>query len=115
MKKLCKCGEYGLLENLLFLFSTLCLCSEPEWEFMKPLDDVEAVEREKAMFECDVSDPEAEVTWWRGDKVHHSLLLLSCLSVQLCILFLCFCWIQKLSVYIFLALFDTQTSVNSFA
>ena len=52
------------------------LCSEPEWEFMKKLEDVEAVEREKALMECDVSDPEADVTWWRGDKVHHSCLLL---------------------------------------
>ena len=45
------------------------LFPEPEWEFMKPLDDVEAVEREKAIFECDVSDPEADVTWFRGEKV----------------------------------------------
>lgn len=43
--------------------------SEPEWDFMKLLEDVEGVERDKAVFECDVNDPEAEVTWWRGDKV----------------------------------------------
>ena len=43
---------------------------------MKKLEDVEAVEREKAIFECDVSDPEADVTWWRGEKVHNSCLLL---------------------------------------
>ena len=42
---------------------------------MKMLDDVEAVEREKAIMECDVSDPEADVTWWRGDKVHNSFPL----------------------------------------
>lgn len=36
---------------------------------MKLLEDVEGVERDKAVFECDVNDPEAEVTWWRGDKV----------------------------------------------
>lgn len=48
---------------------------EPEWEFMKLLDDVEAVEREKAIFECDVSDPEADVTWWRGDKVRQGFML----------------------------------------
>lgn len=43
--------------------------TEPEWDFMKLLEDVEGVERDKAVFECDVNDPEAEVTWWRGDKV----------------------------------------------
>ena len=42
---------------------------EPEWEFTKMLEDIEAVEREKALFECDVSDPEADVTWFRGEKV----------------------------------------------
>ncbi|ESO91795.1 hypothetical protein LOTGIDRAFT_121852 [Lottia gigantea] len=41
---------------------------DPEWEFMKKLEDVEAVEREKAIFECDVSDPEAEVSWFRDEK-----------------------------------------------
>lgn len=45
------------------------LILEPEWDFMKLLEDVEGVERDKAVFECDVNDPEAEVTWWRGDKV----------------------------------------------
>ncbi|XP_076471204.1 twitchin-like [Babylonia areolata] len=56
----CKCGEA----------TTSCKLKvgEPEWEFVKPLDDVEAVEREKALMECDVSDPDAEVTWLRGDK-----------------------------------------------
>ena len=56
------------------------LCSEPEWEFMKKLEDVEAVEREKAIFECDVSDPEADVTWWRGEKVHNSVYC--CLAIH---------------------------------
>ncbi|XP_061166987.1 twitchin-like isoform X9 [Saccostrea echinata] len=41
---------------------------EPEWDFMKLLEDVEGVERDKAVFECDVNDPEAEVTWWKGNK-----------------------------------------------
>ena len=36
---------------------------------MKKLEDVEAAEREKAFFECDVSDPDAEVTWERDGKV----------------------------------------------
>ena len=36
---------------------------------MKNLEDVEAVEREKAMMECDVSDPGADVTWFRDGKV----------------------------------------------
>ncbi|XP_070200689.1 twitchin-like isoform X4 [Littorina saxatilis] len=56
----CKCGEAGTTTKL--------IVAEPEWEFMKKLDDVEAVEREKAIFECDVSDSEADVTWWRGEK-----------------------------------------------
>lgn len=36
---------------------------------MKKLEDVEAVEREKATLECDVSDPEADVVWLREGKV----------------------------------------------
>jgi len=36
---------------------------------MKLLDDVEGVERDRAVFECDVNDPEAEVKWFRNDKV----------------------------------------------
>lgn len=57
---MCECGAA----------STTCKLSvtEPEWDFMKLLEDVEGVERDKAVFECDVNDPEAEVTWWRGDK-----------------------------------------------
>ncbi|XP_041366543.1 twitchin-like isoform X3 [Gigantopelta aegis] len=57
---MCKCGDAV----------TACdvYCEEPEWEFMKKLDDVEAVERERAMFECDVSDPEADVTWFKEEK-----------------------------------------------
>lgn len=42
---------------------------DPEWDFMKLLDDVEGVERDRAVFECDVNDPEAEVKWFRNDKV----------------------------------------------
>ena len=36
---------------------------------MKKLEDTEAVEREKATMECDVSDPEADVSWFREGKV----------------------------------------------
>ena len=36
---------------------------------MKKLEDVEGMEREKAVFECDVNDPEAEVKWFKGEKV----------------------------------------------
>lgn len=43
--------------------------SDPEWDFMKLLDDVEGIERDRATFECDVNDPEAEVKWFRNDKV----------------------------------------------
>lgn len=42
---------------------------------MKKLDDVEAMEREKCYFECDVSDPDAEVHWFKfkSDKVCSTL------------------------------------------
>lgn len=60
------------------------LSTEPEWDFMKLLEDVEGVERDKAVFECDVNDPEAEVTWWRGDKVsvakNRPIFIQSCYS-----------------------------------
>lgn len=42
---------------------------EFEWDFMKLLEDVEGVECDKVVFECDVNDFEVEVIWWRGDKV----------------------------------------------
>ncbi|XP_071120619.1 twitchin-like isoform X18 [Mytilus edulis] len=42
--------------------------TDPEWDFMKLLDDVEGIERDRATFECDVNDPEAEVKWFRNDK-----------------------------------------------
>jgi hypothetical protein len=45
------------------------LFTEPAWEFMKKLEDIEGQERQKAIFECDVSDPEAEVSWFRDEKV----------------------------------------------
>ncbi|XP_052825204.1 twitchin isoform X2 [Octopus bimaculoides] len=50
--------------------STYCdlYVEEPEWDFFKQLDDVEATEREKAVLQCDVNDKEAEVTWFKGDK-----------------------------------------------
>ncbi|KAK3703484.1 hypothetical protein RRG08_024788 [Elysia crispata] len=56
----CECGDARSSAKLLVV--------EPEWEFMKNLEDVEAVEREKAMMECDVSDPGADVTWFRDGK-----------------------------------------------
>ncbi|XP_021346443.1 twitchin-like isoform X8 [Mizuhopecten yessoensis] len=54
----CTCGDA----------STFCklAVTEPEWDFMKKLDDIEAMERDKCYFECDVSDPEAEVKWYKG-------------------------------------------------
>ncbi|KAK3103159.1 hypothetical protein FSP39_016894 [Pinctada imbricata] len=55
----CECGKA----------KTSCKLSvtEPEWAFMKQLEDVEGMEREKAIFECDVNDPEAEVHWYKAD------------------------------------------------
>ena len=57
----------------------MCLYSEPEWEFMKQLEDIEGQERQKAVFECDVSDPEAEVSWFRDEKVRSKVIW--CLSI----------------------------------
>ena len=45
------------------------IITEPEWDFAKKLDDVEATEREKAVLQCEVNDKEAEVTWMKGDQV----------------------------------------------
>ncbi|XP_071104533.1 twitchin-like isoform X3 [Haliotis cracherodii] len=56
----CRCGDA--------ITSCDLYVEEPEWEFMKKLEDVEAVEREKATFTCDVSDPEAEVSWFKDEK-----------------------------------------------
>ncbi|CAE1243307.1 Titin,Twitchin [Acanthosepion pharaonis] len=42
---------------------------EPEWDFFKKLEDVEATEREKAVMQCEVNDKEAEVTWMKGKEV----------------------------------------------
>ncbi|XP_055900297.1 twitchin-like isoform X6 [Biomphalaria glabrata] len=56
----CQCGDAKT--------STKVLVVEPEWEFLRKLEDVEAVEREKATMECDVSDPEADVIWLREGK-----------------------------------------------
>jgi len=45
---------------------------------MKKLEDVEGIEREKSLFECDVNDPEAEVKWFKGDKVSEGFKTLNC-------------------------------------
>jgi len=56
---------------------------------MKKLEDVEGQERQKALFECDVSDPEAEVKWFRGfrdDKVRsRSLVTLVAMVILSCV------------------------------
>lgn len=57
------------LPIVVHLMLMLCLTSEPECEFLRELDDVEAAEHDKATFECDISDPEAEVTWQKNGKV----------------------------------------------
>ena len=49
---------------------------------MKLLDDVEGVERDKAVFECDVNDPEAEVKWFRGDKVRKILTKICSIQIN---------------------------------
>lgn len=62
------------LTELVFYTSFVPIHSEPAWEFMKKLEDVEGQERQKAMFECDVSDPEAEVKWFRDEKVKSEVI-----------------------------------------
>lgn len=42
---------------------------EPEYEFTKDLNDLDAYEKEAAEFVCEVNDPLAVVKWFREDKV----------------------------------------------
>ena len=46
---------------------------------MKKLEDVEVPNRQKAVFECDVSDPEAEVQWFKEDKVGQGYVECKCM------------------------------------
>lgn len=48
-------------------------CTEPDYDFEKNLTDADAYEKETAEFECEVNDEEAQVQWFREDKV--SLLM----------------------------------------
>lgn len=43
--------------------------AEPDWEFTKGLVDAEAVEKKDMVLECEVSEPEADVKWFKGDQV----------------------------------------------
>ena len=54
---------------MLLAMFCLCLCSEPDYEFEKELNDADAYEKETAEFECEVNDEEAPVQWFREDKV----------------------------------------------
>ena len=46
------------------------LCSEPEFEFTKQLQDSDAYEKEDGVMSCEVNDADAKVQWFREDKVH---------------------------------------------
>ena len=45
---------------------------EPEYDFVRPLKDMDTREKEACEFECEVNDPDARVTWYREDKVLHN-------------------------------------------
>ena len=48
----------------------MCACfSEPEYEFDKNAQDVDAYEKENAEIVCEVNDPDAQVTWYKEDEV----------------------------------------------
>ncbi len=49
--------------------------AEPEYDFTKPLRDTDAHEKETGEFECEVSDPDARVTWYREDQVWYTLIM----------------------------------------
>ena len=42
---------------------------EPEYRFTKQLDDIDTLVKETASFECEVNDEEAQVKWFKADKV----------------------------------------------
>ena len=51
----------------------LFLLKEAEFNFTKELGDTDTYEKEEAMFECHVNDPDATVTWFREDQVCDTL------------------------------------------
>ena len=46
-----------------------CGVVEPEYDFVRPLKDMDTREKEACEFECEVNDADARVTWYREDKV----------------------------------------------
>ena len=42
--------------------------TEPEYDFIKDLADIDAYEKEAAELVCEVNDPMAVVQWYREDK-----------------------------------------------
>jgi len=44
-------------------------CTEPEFEFVKQLEDTDCIEKETVEFVCEVNEPDAPVQWFREEKV----------------------------------------------
>ena len=57
------------LQYPVYIIFVICVVVEPEYDFEKPLSDADAYEKETAEFECEVNDEEANVDWYREDKV----------------------------------------------
>ena len=55
--------------------------TEPEYDFDKNIQDIDSYEKEDAEFVCEVSDPDAQVTWWKEDKV--GLFIAGCDVIRL--------------------------------
>lgn len=62
-------GEYACIVDGDETYCELSV-EEPNWYFTRELRPQEALEGDaSATFECDVSEREAEVRWYKGDKV----------------------------------------------
>lgn len=61
--QVCRGSLFRILPKWLLFFL------EPDYDFEKPLTDADAYEKETAEFECEVNDEEAQVQWYREDKV----------------------------------------------
>ena len=60
---------YTYIKTLHIFHVHICGLAEPEYDFVKPLKDMDTREKEACEFECEVNDADARVTWYREDKV----------------------------------------------
>ena len=67
--------------NVIHYKFSICGLAEPEYDFVKPLKDMDTREKEACEFECEVNDADARVTWYREDKVtnlsHTEIMIVS--------------------------------------